>query len=59
MNSYLKMIMNIILALGLLSCGGQDKKNPSALHRYEVSPQLLHKTLHFTGNVQPLNESRG
>lgn len=39
----------------LSSCGHQQKN--ASLHHYEVKEQPLHKTLHFTGTIQPLHES--
>ncbi len=44
-----------MMGLILFSCSHQQKN--SALHHYEVKMQPLHKTLHFTGTIQPLHES--
>lgn len=57
MNNYLKIFSIVSLILMLTSCGGSDKPQTTSLKTYEVKPQPLHKTLHFTGPVQPLRES--
>ncbi|HAT6937281.1 TPA: HlyD family efflux transporter periplasmic adaptor subunit [Legionella pneumophila] len=57
MNNYLKIFSLVSLILMLASCGGSDKPQITSLKTYEVKPQPLHKTLHFTGTVQPLRES--
>ncbi|HAT6978762.1 TPA: HlyD family efflux transporter periplasmic adaptor subunit [Legionella pneumophila] len=57
MNNYLKIFSIVSLILMLASCGGSDKPQTTSLKTYEVKPQPLHKTLHFTGTVQPLRES--
>ncbi|KGP63997.1 hypothetical protein EP47_03475 [Legionella norrlandica] len=57
MNDYLKIFSIGFLFLILASCGSTDKPQTSSLKTYEVKPQLLHKTLHFTGTVQPIRES--
>ncbi|HAT9175898.1 TPA: efflux RND transporter periplasmic adaptor subunit [Legionella pneumophila] len=57
MNNYLKIFSIVSLILMLVSCGSSDKPQTSLLKTYEVKPQPLHKTLHFTGTVQPIRES--
>lgn len=49
----------ILLLLSMLISCGSDKKNLSAptQQRYQVTKQLMHTNLHFTGTVQPLHES--
>lgn len=60
MNRYLNTSKVVILLLaGFLfsSCGHHEKKKTVALHQYKVEEQTIHKTLHFTGTVQPLHEN--
>lgn len=57
MTIYFKLITGIILTWLLVACGGHDKPKASASSTYQVKEQPFHKTLHFTGTVQPLNES--
>ncbi|MCL9683039.1 efflux RND transporter periplasmic adaptor subunit [Legionella maioricensis] len=57
MNIYLKMIIGAILALNLAACGHHEKQKTTTLKTYEVKSRPLHKTLHFTGTIQPLHES--
>jgi len=57
MNNYLKTLIFAVLAMMLLSCSNQQQTKTQALHRYQVQPQTMHKTLHFTGTIQPLSES--
>lgn len=57
MNSYLKIITGSLLALSLVSCGGEEKQQNTSTSKYEVKAQPFHKTLHFTGTIQPLRES--
>lgn len=45
----------LLLALLLTACGG-PKPHTSRQHAYEVKTEVVHKTLHFTGTVQPLHE---
>jgi len=56
MKSYFKIIIGVWAALLLSSCGSHEKAK-TTLNTYEVKPQPLHKTLHFTGTIQPLQES--
>jgi len=56
MTIYLKFFSMTLIALALISCGDKDKQK-TALTSYKVRSQPLHKTLHFTGTVQPLKES--
>lgn len=58
MNSYLKIMSGIMLALMLASCGSsEEKQKTTTLTTFKVKPQAFHKTLHFTGTIQPLRES--
>lgn len=57
MNIYFQTIMGAFLALFLVSCGGNEQQKTTSVITYEVKPQPLHKTLHFTGTIQPLHES--
>ncbi|RUR20536.1 HlyD family efflux transporter periplasmic adaptor subunit [Legionella sp. km535] len=57
MNKYVKIIMSLVVTGILSACGSQDKPKASTLNAYTVKPQPLHKTLHFTGTIQPLHES--
>ncbi|CAM2742011.1 efflux RND transporter periplasmic adaptor subunit [Legionella worsleiensis] len=57
MNIYLKTSISLILAGLLAACGGEKQPKPGEVHSYKVTPQSLHKTLHFTGTIQPLHES--
>lgn len=57
MINFLKVILMMALMSGLVACGNHDKHPASTLTSYTVQPQLLHKTLHFTGTIQPLHEN--
>jgi multidrug efflux pump subunit AcrA (membrane-fusion protein) len=57
MNIFLKMMVITFLALILASCGSHEKQKTASWNTYQVKPQPLHQTLHFTGTVQPLHES--
>lgn len=54
---YLKLIVGLLLSCSLISCGGGEKNQKNGRTAYEVKPQPLHKTLHFTGTIQPIHES--
>lgn len=56
MNIYFKIIL-LALSLCLASCGTPDKEKIKEQKTYTLKTQTLHKTLHFTGTVQPLRES--
>lgn len=49
----------VFILLGLLTaCGSADRKKTEArMQRYVVKAEPLHKTLYFTGTIQPLGES--
>ena len=48
----------LICMIGCLAgCHQQSKKNLSTAKILTVQPSTIHKTLHFTGTVQPLHES--
>ena len=51
-----KLIISLFCGVVLVSCGGQDQNMGSA-KSYVIKEQPFHKTLHFTGTVQPLRES--
>ncbi|QMT58720.1 efflux RND transporter periplasmic adaptor subunit [Legionella sp. PC997] len=60
MNRYLntsKVIFLLLIGLLVSSCGHHKEQKKVALHQYKVEEQTLHKTLHFTGTVQPLHEN--
>lgn len=57
MNNYSKVIIGILLAMNQVACGNHEKEKPTELNAFKVTPQPLHKTLHFTGTIQPLRES--
>jgi HlyD family secretion protein len=57
MNNYLNTIVMAFLVLGMTACGSHEKQKTTSINTYEVKPQPLHKTLHFTGTIQPLHES--
>ena len=58
MNASIKYL-SIIVMLGLLvACGGKKTSHPQqVLKTYKVQLSTIHKTLHFTGTIQPLHES--
>ncbi|MGL6028281.1 MAG: efflux RND transporter periplasmic adaptor subunit, partial [Legionella sp.] len=51
-----RLVLMLIMA-NLLACGSEQQQNSKPQSRYTVKAQPLHKTLHFTGTVQPLRES--
>lgn len=57
MTIYLQRAIMVGLVLILASCGDHKAQKTSALNTYEVKAMALHKTLHFTGTIQPLHES--
>lgn len=56
MNSYLNRVLLLVLMINLVACSSEQQKT-TARTTYTVKAQPLHKTLHFTGTVQPLRES--
>ena len=46
-----------MLTMSLLACGSHEKQKSNNANAYKIKPQALHKTLHFTGTIQPLHES--
>lgn len=56
MNNYIKLILLVSFVLLLTHCGKPDSKKKAA-NTFEVTAQPLHKTLHFTGTIQPLREN--
>lgn len=60
MNRYLNQLKRVVLlvtAVFLSSCGHHEKQKSVTLNQYEVQERPIHKTLHFTGTVQPLHEN--
>lgn len=58
MSMYVKTILSTVLVMVLAACNADNNtKSNAATNEYKVKPQALHKTLHFTGTVQPLHES--
>lgn len=56
MNITLKLLGLLLTAFLLSACGKKEVKMNHVQH-YVVKPEALHKSLYFTGNIQPLNES--
>lgn len=52
-----KLLLAALLTIGMMSCDRHEDKKSVAFNTYTIKPQLLHKTLHFTGTIQPLRES--
>ncbi|MDX1836175.1 hypothetical protein DIZ81_02920 [Legionella taurinensis] len=52
----LKLLGLLLAALLLSACGKKEIKQDHT-QRYVVKPEVLHKSLYFTGNIQPLHES--
>lgn len=50
-----KIAFCVCISLALSACGSHEK--PDNLHHYALKKQALHKSLHFTGTIQPLHES--
>lgn len=57
MNTLSKLLMTAVIALSLSSCGQDNTKKPDSANTFTVKPMALHKSLHFTGTIQPLRES--
>lgn len=57
MNILFKPFILIVFSVCLLSCGSHNKPNKGSANTYEVKAMPLHKSLHFTGIVQPLKEN--
>ena len=57
MKTYIKWgIMSVMFCL-FVACKGQDKTQEATFHTYVVKAKPLHKILHFSGTVQPIQES--
>lgn len=52
-----KIVLSVFISLILTSCGGHEQQKKSAVKTYEIKTRALHKSLHFTGSIQPLHES--
>jgi multidrug efflux pump subunit AcrA (membrane-fusion protein) len=52
-------LLLVILTCLLCACKSRDnnKNNPAQAQDYVVKAEVLHKTLYFTGTIQPLKES--
>ena len=57
MNKVIKAMVISWCTVFLFSCGTNEKPKKGSINTYEVQPKPLHKTLHFTGTIQPLHES--
>lgn len=57
MNTYLKWLFIVVNISLLLGCGGSDAGKKAANNTYTVHVSTIHKTLFFTGTVQPLQEN--
>lgn len=56
MKTIVNLISLAILAMNLLACSHSDHKKTTA-QTYVIKKEALHKTLFFTGTIQPLHES--
>ncbi|MBN9230332.1 MAG: hypothetical protein BGO90_10615 [Legionella sp. 40-6] len=54
-----KLLMVFSMNLLLVACSSapHGSKQTQGMHQYKVKMQPLHKSLHFTGTLQPLHES--
>lgn len=57
MNMYLKIVLALCLSLIVTACGKHEQPKTLKASTYKVAPAPLHKTLHFTGTIQPLHEN--
>ena len=57
MRACLKWLLLMVFANLLVGCGGSAPNEKQGMKTYVVSMSTIHKTLHFTGTVQPLQES--
>lgn len=53
----LRTLLVSFVITGLVACGGSKPGQSNAVKSVVVQPTALHKTLYFTGIVQPLKES--
>lgn len=56
MSRLVSIVVSIVLALSLGACGSRDLQKTKAAKTYEVKPMPLHKSLHFSGSIQPIKE---
>lgn len=56
MKNWLTLLI-VLLASVLMSCGSKDEQKKSLSQSYVVNAESVHKTLYFTGTIQPLHES--
>ncbi|KTD17902.1 efflux RND transporter periplasmic adaptor subunit [Legionella jordanis] len=57
MNRVLNVFIIVFLASWLIACGNPQNQQKKELHTYVVKPEPVHKTLFFTGTIEPLHES--
>lgn len=57
MNKQFNFLVVIVVATLLFSCGDPKKQKLNGMNTYIVTQQTFHKTLYFTGTVQPIKES--
>lgn len=55
MNTFKKQLWLIILSTFILACGKPAKQNQT-MKQYVVHAEAIHKTLHFSGTIQPIQE---
>ena len=53
---YLKWLMPLLCLTLLVACGGSKTHKKAETKKYVVKAETVHKTLYFTGTVQPLKE---
>jgi multidrug efflux pump subunit AcrA (membrane-fusion protein) len=56
MISFVKKWVLGSLILAVCACGGEKKQGMTQNHTYTVTSKSVHKVLHFTGSVQPIQE---
>jgi multidrug efflux pump subunit AcrA (membrane-fusion protein) len=57
MSSVLKISLLMMLLINLLACGSQEQQKKSDTHQeFTVRAQDVHKLLHFSGTIQPIQE---
>jgi len=57
MSKSVKCVIIVFIGLLLFSCGHEPKEKTKPVKTFTVKKQPVHKTLFFTGTVQPLRES--
>ncbi|MFA6301582.1 MAG: efflux RND transporter periplasmic adaptor subunit [Legionella sp.] len=56
MNKYCTCMIAAILSGFLFACSNHDQKKTVTATSYQVKPMPLHKSLHFSGSIQPIRE---